>query len=161
TLYAEVRDFHDMALAAETARTILQERHRPGSRYEVNSMGAVVRMATTISSGLLVVFVLVAAVSVVVGNVGVMNVLLVSVEQRAREIGLRKSVGARRRDILGQFLLEAVLLGGTGAALGALIGLGIPLLVRSFVPRVAISVSVLAALAACLFSIAVTVLFGV
>jgi putative ABC transport system permease protein len=118
-------------------------------------------MAKTVSWGLLLVFVLVAAVSVVVGNVGVMNVLLVSVEQRTREIGLRKSLGARRRDILGQFVLEALLLGGIGSALGAVIGLGLPLLVRSLVPNVTVSVSVPAAVLACAFSSAVTLLFGV
>src|SRR5262249_21348862 len=86
---------------------------------------------------------------------------LVSVEQRTREIGLRKSLGARRRDILGQFVLEALLLGGIGSALGAVIGLGLPLIVRSLVPGAAVSISLLAAVLACAFSSAVTVLFGV
>jgi len=105
--------------------------------------------------------VLVAGVSVVVGGVGIMNVLLVSVEQRTREIGLRKSVGARRRDILDQFLLEALLLGGLGSALGAGLGLGIPILAQLLLPRVAVSVSLTSALLAVLFSCCVTVLFGV
>src|SRR5262249_8989295 len=161
TLYAEVHDFRDMPRATEVARLVLEERHRRGSRYEVTSMAAVVRMANAISSGLLVVFVLVAAVSVVVGGVGVMNVLLFSVEQRTREIGLRKSVGARRRDIRQQFLLEALLLGGSGSAVGAVIGLGIPLVVQVLAPQVTVSVSLLSAIAACAFSSAVTVLFGV
>jgi putative ABC transport system permease protein len=161
TLFAEVRDFGAMPRATEATHEILRERHHRGSRYDVSSMATVVRMANAISWGLMIVFVLVAGVSVVVGGVGVMNVLLVSVEQRTREIGLRKSLGARRRDILRQFLLEALLLGGFGAALGAAVGVGIPLLARPFVSKVTISVSMLSTVLAFAFSCAVTVLFGV
>src|SRR6266571_5358367 len=161
TLFAEVRDFNDIPRATEATLEILRERHRNGSRYEVTSMTTVIRVANAISGGLMVVFVLVAAVSVVVGGMGITNVLLVSVEQRTREIGLRKSVGARRHDILGQFLLEALMLGGFGSAVGAVIGLGIPLLARVFLPGVPISVSVFSAFLACVFSCAVTVGFAV
>ncbi len=161
TLFAEVRDFNDIPRATEATLEILRERHRNSSRYEVTSMTTVIRVANAISGGLMVVFVLVAAVSVVVGGMGITNVLLVSVEQRTREIGLRKSVGARRHDILGQFLLEALMLGGFGSAVGAVIGLGIPLLARVFLPGVPISVSVFSAFLACVFSCAVTVGFAV
>jgi putative ABC transport system permease protein len=161
TLFAEVRDLEAIPEGSAAAGEILRSRHRSGSRYEVDSMTTVIRMATAISWGLMVVFVLVAGVSVVVGGVGIMNVLLVSVEQRTHEIGLRKSVGARRRDILAQFLLEAVLLGGVGSALGAGIGLAIPLLARLAMPGLTVSVSILSALLAVLFSCSVTALFGV
>ncbi|HXO21850.1 MAG TPA: ABC transporter permease [Thermoanaerobaculia bacterium] len=160
TLFAEVRDFTVMPLAVQTVEEILRERHQPGSQYEVQSMQAVVKVANAISWGLVVVFVLVAAVSVVVGGVGIMNILLASVEQRIREIGLRMSVGARRRDVLYQFLLEALLLGAIGSALGALGGLGLPLLARPFVDGVTVQVSALAAVLAFLFSCGITVLFG-
>jgi putative ABC transport system permease protein len=160
-LYAEVRDAAAIPFATETVKGILRERHHPGSRYQVDSMVTVVRMADSISFGLTLIFVLVAAVSVLVGGVGIMNIMLAAVEQRVHEIGLRKSVGARRRDILLQFVLEAALLGLAGAALGALLGVAIPLAARLFVTGVPIRVSALSALAAFLFSFTVTLLFGI
>ena len=111
-------------------------------------MTTVVRLAHAISAGLIIVFVLAAAVSVVVGGVGIMNILLASVEQRTREIGVRMSVGARRRDILGQFLFEALALGMAGSSIGVLVGLGLPYLSRLFVRGVEIHVSVLSAVLA-------------
>ena len=98
-------------------------------------MTTVVRLARAISVALIVVFILAAAVSVVVGGVGIMNILLASVEQRTREIGVRMSVGARRRDILGQFLFEALALGVAGASIGVAIGVGLPYLSRLLRPE--------------------------
>ncbi len=160
TLFAETRDFSEMPAAVAAVREILRERHRTGSFYEVESMTSVVRMAQLISAALIVVFILAAAVSVVVGGVGIMNILLASVEQRTREIGVRMSVGARRRDILAQFLFEALSLGVAGAALGVAIGLGLPYLTRLFVRGFDVQVSLWSALVAFLFSCAVAVVFG-
>lgn len=160
TLFAEVHDFDQMPLAVATVEEMLRERHHPGSQYEVQSMSAVVRVANTVSAGLLVVFILVAAVSVVVGGVGIMNILLASVEQRTREIGLRISVGARKRDILHQFLLEALVLGSVGSLLGVAGGLAVPIVGRLFISSVKIQLSALAPILAFLFSCGVTVLFG-
>ena len=160
TLYAEIRDFSELPTAVRIVEEILQERHRPGSVYEVESMTTVVRLAHAISAGLIVVFVLAAAVSVVVGGVGIMNILLASVEQRTREIGVRMSVGARRRDILGQFLFEALALGMAGSLIGVALGLGLPYLSRLFVRGVEIHVSILSAVLAFLFSCGVAVVFG-
>ena len=160
TLFAEVHDFDQMPLAVATVEEMLRERHHPGSQYEVQSMSAVVKVANTVSAGLLVVFILVAAVSVVVGGVGIMNILLASLEQRTREIGLRVSVGARKRDILHQFLLEALVLGAVGSLLGVIGGLAVPILGRLFISSVKIRVSGVAPILAFLFSCGVTVLFG-
>jgi putative ABC transport system permease protein len=128
--------------------------------YEVESMTTVVRLANAISVGLIVVFILAAAVSVIVGGVGIMNILLASVEQRTREIGVRMSVGARRRDILGQFLFEALSLGVAGSSIGVVLGLGLPYVSRLFVRGVDIRVSIISAVLAFLFSCGVAVIFG-
>jgi putative ABC transport system permease protein len=161
TLFAEVREFSEIPRAAATVEELLKDRHHQGSVFKVKTMTTVIRVARTISFGLIAAFIAAAAVSVVVGGVGIMNILLASVEQRTREIGLRMSVGARRRDILRQFLLEALMLGAIGALIGVVAGLGLPLILRPFVKSVLIRVSGLSALLAFLFSCGVTVVFGV
>jgi putative ABC transport system permease protein len=160
-LFADVRDFRLMDVAARTVQTILRERHQPGSEYLVQTMAAVVRVARTISAGLIMVFILIAAVSVVVGGVGIMNIMLASVEQRTSEIGLRIALGARRGDILWQFLLEALVLGLVGSTIGALGGLALPFLLQLFVPGIAVRVSVYSALAAFVFSCGVATVSGI
>jgi putative ABC transport system permease protein len=160
TLFAEAREFDALPAGVRTVEEILRERHRSGSVYEVESMTTVVKMAKTISVALIVVFILAAAVSVIVGGVGIMNILLASVEQRTREIGVRMSVGARRRDILRQFLVEALALGVAGSSIGVAVGLGLPYVAKTFVRGVDVRVSVVSALLAFLFSCLVAVVFG-
>jgi len=160
-LFAEVRDFSQIPYAVSTVEETLRDRHHQGSVFQVKSMTTVIKVARAISSGLILIFIVAAGVSVVVGGVGIMNILLASVEQRTREIGLRMSLGARRRDILEQFLLEAVMLGAVGSSLGVVLGLGLPVAARWFVSRVDVRVSLLSALLAFAFSCSVTLLFGV
>jgi putative ABC transport system permease protein len=159
-LFAEVRDFARIPDAVDETQRLLAERHHTGSVYRVDSMTTVIRLARRISLGLIVAFVGAAAIAVVVGGVGIMNILLASVEQRTREIGLRLSVGARRGDILRQFLLEALILGAAGSFLGVVFGVGIPLAVRSLVTRFPIRISPASAMLAFAFSCIVTLLFG-
>ncbi|MCK5942868.1 MAG: FtsX-like permease family protein, partial [Planctomycetes bacterium] len=76
----------------------------------------------------------IAAIALVVGGIGIMNIMLVSVRERTREIGLRKAVGARRRDILGQFLIEAMVLCAIGGVLGLLVAEGLLYLIAAVMP---------------------------
>jgi putative ABC transport system permease protein len=160
TLFAEVRDFARIPEASESVQSLLSERHHSGSVYKVDSMTTVIRVARAISLGLIVAFVLAAAVSVIVGGVGIMNILLASIEQRTREIGLRMSVGARRADILRQFLLEALLLGFVGSSIGVLAGAGIPGVAKLAFRQVDIRISAISIVLAFVFSCVVTLLFG-
>jgi putative ABC transport system permease protein len=101
----------------------------------------------------------VAMISLVVGGVGIMNIMLVSVTERTREIGLRKAIGAKRRDILVQFLIEAVTLSVAGGILGILLGNGIGLLVNT-TGLITARISVDSILLAVGFSVAVGLFFG-
>jgi putative ABC transport system permease protein len=160
TLFAEVREERLIPRAVDTLEKMLKERHHPDAQYDVESMTTILRLSNAISLGLLTIFVLVAAVSVLVGGVGIMNIMLASVEARVAEIGLRKSLGATRRDIMVQFLAEALLIGSVGSALGVAVGLAVPLLARVFVEQVTIRISWLSALLSFLFSCGVTLAFG-
>jgi putative ABC transport system permease protein len=116
-----------MAQAREEIAAILRERHRlargADDDFTVTDMTEVTQMITQVSRLMTVLLTVIASISLVVGGIGIMNIMLVSVTERTREIGLRLAVGARRRDILLQFLVEAITLSGVGGVLG--IGLGV------------------------------------
>lgn len=102
----------------------------------------------------------IAAISLLVGGIGIMNIMLVSVTERTREIGIRKAVGAKRRDILVQFLIEAIVLSVVGGLIGVLLGAGIAQIVNSFDVITTVTSPQAVALAVG-FSIAVGVFFGI
>jgi len=142
---------------------VLRERHRlrPGhpddfSIRDMTEMTNTLSSTTTLMTNLLLC---VAMISLVVGGVGIMNIMLVSVTERTREIGLRMAVGARSRDILRQFLVEAVVLCLVGGALGILLGHGGSHLVRLFL-HWPVETSLTAIIAAVLVSAAVGIVFG-
>ncbi|MBK8903342.1 MAG: ABC transporter permease [Anaerolineaceae bacterium] len=103
----------------------------------------------------------IASISLLVGGIGIMNIMLVSVTERTREIGLRKAVGAKRLDILGQFLTEAVILAVLGGALGIVLGIAGALAVHTAVPELDTSVTFNSIALAVGFSVAVGLFFGI
>jgi putative ABC transport system permease protein len=119
-------------------KQVLRRRHRLDQRraddFQVIVQDEILKQITGFLSGVTAVIGGVVAISLVVGGIGIMNIMLVSVTERTREIGLRKAVGARRRDILVQFLIEAVTLSLVGGLIGLALGYGLGALVTAVVP---------------------------
>ena len=135
-ILVEVASPEEMADAQAEIETILRERRRVRQNapddFRVRDMADFIRTRTETQSILSVLLGATAAISLIVGGIGIMNIMLVSVTERTREIGLRMAVGARRRDILSQFLIEAVTLCVLGGLIGLLIGGGAALAMSSF-----------------------------
>jgi putative ABC transport system permease protein len=113
---------------------ILRSRHPADAEYNVQTLTAILEAARTISLALTVVLIVIAFIALLISGVGIMNIMLVTVKERTREIGIRKAIGAARKEIMYQFLIEAFLISGGGAVLGILIGLAIPVVVQFFLP---------------------------
>jgi putative ABC transport system permease protein len=126
SIMVEVASADEMSDAQEEIENLLRQRRhvRPGTPddFQVRNMAEFIRARSETQSILSVLLGATAAISLVVGGIGIMNIMLVSVTERTKEIGLRMAVGARRRDILSQFLIEAVTLCVTGGVIGLLIG---------------------------------------
>jgi putative ABC transport system permease protein len=102
----------------------------------------------------------VASLGLLIGGIGVMNIMLVSVTERTSEIGLRKAVGARRGDVLWQFLLEATMLTVIGGGMGVVTGIAIALLIQLILPSLRASISIGAIVAGLIVSISIGLFFG-
>jgi putative ABC transport system permease protein len=128
TIWVKVREGYDMKAAEDEVRALLRQRHRlqPGQDddFSLRNLAEIAATREASSRVLALLLAAVASVSLVVGGIGIMNIMLVSVTERTREIGLRRAVGARARDILGQFLIEAVTLSLIGGLAGVAIGIG-------------------------------------
>src|SRR5262249_23733299 len=106
------------------------------------------------------VLILVSAITLIISGIGIMNIMLVTVTERTREIGVRMAVGASRREILQQFLTEAVLISLAGGSLGILVGVAIPLSVQFLAENVAIPISATSIIVAFTVSCVVGLIFG-
>ncbi|MGH2426824.1 MAG: ABC transporter permease [bacterium] len=128
TIYVKVRNAEEMDRALEKVETLLRGRHRiaPGedSDFTIRNQADIVGALQGVTQTMTLLLGGIAAVSLLVGGIGIMNIMLVSVTERTREIGIRKAVGATRRDVLSQFLVEAVVLSVTGEIAGILLGVG-------------------------------------
>jgi ABC-type antimicrobial peptide transport system permease subunit len=153
----------EIPVAIRQITQLLHERHRikPGEPddFNIRDMTEMTRAMSSTTSLMTNLLLCVALISLVVGGVGIMNIMLVSVTERTREIGLRMAVGARARDILRQFLVEAIVLCVLGGALGIAFGRGGSLLVRALL-HWPTELSVGAIFAAVIVSVSVGVIFG-
>jgi putative ABC transport system permease protein len=160
-MYVQARRAEDVEELTREVRTILESRHRPGARYKVENLSAILDAAQRISVILTIVLLLVSAIALIISGIGIMNIMLVTVTERTREIGLRMAVGAARKDVLSQFLTEAMMISVAGGSIGILIGVAIPKTVEFLFPEVQIPLSVWSIVVAFGVSLFVGLVFGI
>lgn len=158
-IYGQARTRALVDRATRQVIQILAANHGSGVIYRVGNLGEVLNVIHRVSRSLIVVVAIVSAISLLVGGVGIMNIMLVTVRERTPEIGIRKALGARPGQILDAFLLEAVLISLVGGFLGILIGSGIPFLLTALFD-VRIPISILSVVFALAVSASVGVFFG-
>src|SRR5579883_2527138 len=160
-LYVQVRSPQDVEAVTDQVRSILESRHRAGATYKVENLTGILNAAKSIAAILSLVLVLVSAIALVISGIGIMNIMLVTVTERTREIGVRMAVGASRREILMQFLTEAIMVSLSGGLLGILVGLSLPLSVQFFVDNLRVPISWVAVAVAFGVSVMVGLVFGI
>jgi putative ABC transport system permease protein len=160
-MYVQVRTADDVPAVTKMVEDIVTSRHRTGARYSVQNLGGILDAASAIASVLTIVLVLVSAIALIISGIGIMNIMLVTVSERTREIGIRMSLGASKADVLLQFLLEAVLISVGGGVLGILAGISLPVTANLLQDQVRIPISILSISVAFLVSFGVGILFGI
>ena len=158
-IYFTIRDSNDVVAAAKQIQAAAHARHQPNSVYTATTMTALITTAKKVSWYLSLMLLLISAVTLAVGGVGIMNIMLATVRSRTREIGIRKALGATSREIRLQFLMEAVFVSLFGGVIGALIGLAIPFSVRFF-STYRVPVSGWSAIAGLAASATIGIIFG-
>ncbi len=158
-IYFTVASSDEVATATAQIKRVLQSRHRPESVYNVENLTQLVNLADRTANILTVVLLLIAAVVLLVSGIGIMNIMLATVSARTREIGIRKAIGATRREIRFQFLSEAIFISLIGGIIGVIIGLAIPFSVR-FLTAYRIPISGLSAIIAIVVCSLVGIVFG-
>ena len=133
-LYAQANSPEGVTPVTRQLEALLASRHPTRARYEVMNLSSILEAARRIALALTIVLVLIGFIALLVSGIGIMNIMLVTVQERTREIGIRMAIGARRKEILYQFLLEAFLISGFGSVLGILIAVAIPVMVQPLLP---------------------------
>ena len=159
-LYVQVQSPDEVEAVTGQVKEILQSRHRAGATYKVENLTGILNAAKSISEVLTLVLILVSAIALVISGIGIMNIMLVTVTERTREIGVRMAVGASRREIMLQFLTEAILISVGGGAFGILAGIALPVSVQYFMDNIRIPISVWSIAIAFTVSSLVGLIFG-
>src|SRR5467141_2939558 len=140
---------------------LLRSRHPAEADYDVQTLTAILSAAKNISLALTIVLLVVAFIALLISGIGIMNIMLVTVTERTREIGIRKAIGAAHREILYQFLIEAFLISGGGAVIVILIGLIIPAAIQPLIPgNLRVPISGLSVIIAFVVSCSTGLFFG-
>ena len=160
-LSAQADNAEDVSSVARQLDQLLQSRHPVEADYKVQTLTAILGAARNISLALTLVLIIIAAIALLISGIGIMNIMLVTVTERTREIGIRKAIGAARREILYQFLVESFFISGGGAVIGILVGIAVPVAVQSFLPgNLRVPVSPLSVVIAFVVSCSTGLFFG-
>ena len=163
-LMVEAKD-GKLAAAIDEMRSVLrQERRVPLNKpdsFDISTADQLVDQFRSVTSVVALVMVVLSSIGLLVGGIGVMNIMLVSVTERTREIGVRKAIGARRGDIIIQFLTEAVVLTGLGGLIGMLFGWSVSMITRFFLPNLPTLVPLWAVVLGIVVSVGIGVFFGI
>jgi putative ABC transport system permease protein len=150
-----------VAIVEKQVSRLLKSRHPAQAEYNVQTLTAILGAAKTISLALRIVLIVIAFIALLISGIGIMNIMLVTVTERTREIGVRKAIGAAQREIMWQFLIEAFLISGGGAVIGILIGVGIPVIVQQLLPgNLRVPISGMSVVLAFLVSCSTGLFFG-
>jgi putative ABC transport system permease protein len=151
----------DVPSIARQVGQVLRSRHPAEAEYKVQTLTAILGAARNISLALTILLILIAFIALLISGVGIMNIMLVTVQERTREIGIRKAIGAARREIMYQFLFESIVISGGGAVIGILIGIAIPVTAQFFLPgNLRVPVSPLSVIVAFVVSCSTGLFFG-
>ena len=131
-LYVQARRPQDVEPLTQRVRQIVENRHRPGAKYYIANLGPILETANGIALILSGVLILIAAITLIISGIGISNIMFVTVTERTREIGVRMAVGAARKDVMAQFLMEAIIISTSGGLIGIVVGVALPLTVRYF-----------------------------
>ena len=159
SIYVSAVDSLSVDTAQEVVERFLYKKYQNESTYSVMNQTQMLETANETASTLSLMLGGIAGISLLVGGIGIMNIMLVSVTERTREIGIRKAIGAKRRNILLQFLIESVVISGLGGLLGLVLGYGLMHVLENYV-GMSLSMSLGVAELAIAFSMGVGVIFG-
>jgi putative ABC transport system permease protein len=163
SIMVSAKSQQDSYAAQDQITAILRDRHRikagAPDDFQIRNLADVAELADQSAQVMTMLLASIAGVSLIVGGIGIMNIMLVSVTERTKEIGVRVAIGATEEDVQRQFLLESVVLSLLGGAIGILVGVGSSILI-TYVLHWTVSVSLLAVGAAVIFSTAIGIAFG-
>jgi len=160
-MYVQAARTEDVPAVTLEVQRILERRHRASARFTVENLTAILDAAGNVTLIMTIVLILISAIALIISGIGIMNIMLVTVTERTREIGIRMAVGASRREVLQQFLLEAVLLSLSGGVVGILLGVAMPLSVQFFAEGMRIPISITSIVVAFAVSCLVGLVFGI
>jgi len=160
-LDAQADKAEDVPSVERQVGQLLRSRHPAEAEYKVQSLTAILGAARNISLALTIVLIVIAFIALLISGIGIMNIMLVTVQERTREIGIRKAIGAAPREIMYQFLVESIVISGGGAVIGILIGIAIPVATQFFLPgNLRVPVSPVSVIVAFVVSCSTGLFFG-